>query len=107
MTSTRDVQVRRTMRLTRRGRVVVTVVALLVIAAGFSFAQVSSQAAGPRARPTLHTVTVHAGETLWDVAQRVAPHVDPRLVVAALEHENRLNGPLVEPGQQLVVPVAR
>lgn len=107
MGSTLHVPARRAVRLTRRGRVTVTLLALvLVIAAGFCFGRVSSRADSPHPSRAAHTVTVHAGETLWEVAQRVAPHVDPRLVVAVLERANRLSGPLVEPGQQLVVPEA-
>ena len=64
-------------RLTRRGRlaVVLMVLAFLVLA-GFTLGRVSSQAAGP-SRP-LPTVTVHTGETLWQIAARVAPQADRR-----------------------------
>ena len=53
------------------------------------------------------TVTVQAGESLWALAQRIAPRMDPRLVVAQIESLNHLAGPQVMVGQQLLVPVAR
>jgi LysM repeat protein len=86
---------------------VVTLVVLVLLVVGFSAGRVSSQAAGPAAHVAPRTVTVHAGETLWDVARRVAPRVDPRLVVAQIEQRNHLDGAMVEAGQQLVVPRAR
>jgi hypothetical protein len=90
-------------RLTHRGRVVVVLLALLLlIVGGFVLGRVSSQAAGP-ARP-LPTVTVHAGETLWDIAARVAPHADRRALVLQLEALNNLPGGRVEVGQQLRLP---
>ena len=94
-------------RLTRRGRVVVTLVVLVLLVVGFSVGRVSSQAAGPATNVAPRTVTVHAGETLWQVAQRVAPHVDPRVVVAQIEQRNHLAGGEVQAGQQIVVPRAR
>jgi LysM repeat protein len=57
---------------------------------------------GPRTQPV--TVTVQTGETLWQLASRVAPKVDPRLVVAEIERLNALAGPTVYAGQQLRVP---
>src|SRR5690349_6916390 len=55
-------------RLTRRGRLVVFAFALLaVLAAGVMIA--SASAAGNHAgTPDVHVVTVHPGDTLWDIA---------------------------------------
>ena len=90
-------------RLTRRGRVVVVALTLLLLVlAGFAAGRVSSQAAGP-ARP-LPTVTVHAGETLWDIAARVAPHADRRALVEQIEALNGLTTGRVVAGQQLRLP---
>ena len=90
-------------RLTRRGRVVVVLMTLLLIVlAGFALGRVSSQAAGP-AKP-VPTVTVHAGETLWDIAARVAPHADRRALVAQIEALNGLSTGRVVAGQQLRLP---
>jgi Tfp pilus assembly protein FimV len=90
-------------RLTRRGRAVVVLMLLLVlVVAGFTLGRVSSQAAGP-AKP-VPTVTVHAGETLWDIAARVAPHADRRALVAQIETLNGLSTGRLVAGQQLRLP---
>ena len=52
-------------------------------------------------------VRVGAGETLWDVAQRVAPESDPRAVVERIRQLNTMAGSAVQPGQQLRVPDGR
>lgn len=52
-------------------------------------------------------VQVGAGETLWDVAQRVAPESDPRAVVERIRQLNGIEGSAVQPGQQLWVPDGR
>jgi hypothetical protein len=94
-------------RLTRRGRlVVVAMVMLMLVVAGLTLGRGSSQAAG-RHHAAARTVTVEAGETLWAVAARIAPHADPRLVVADISSLNHLRSALVEPGQQLIVPTVR
>jgi LysM repeat protein len=91
-------------RLTRRGRIVLTALMMIgLVITGFALGHGSSQAAGP-VHVVRHTVTVRAGDTLWSLAARVAPHDDPRDVVAEISSLNRLTSPLVEPGEQLVVP---
>lgn len=85
---------------------VMTVMALLVLA-GFTLGRGSSWAASRVHPGTQHTVVVEPGETLWAVAVRIAPHDDPRLVVADIESLNHLASAGVEPGQQLVVPTVR
>lgn len=52
-------------------------------------------------------VRVGAGETVWDVARRVAPESDPRAVVDQIRQLNRMVGSAVEPGEQLQVPDGR
>jgi LysM domain len=106
MTSTRmSTTTSNALRLTRRGRVVLvlTVMTLLVLA-GFTLGHGSSLAAGRERPQPQHSVVVEPGETLWAVAVRSAPHVDPRLVVADIESLNHLRSATVEPGQQLLVP---
>jgi LysM repeat protein len=92
-----------TMRLTRRGRLVVVLTVLLgLLVTGFSLSQAPSSAASHVVKP--RTVTVQNGETLWALAVRIAPHDDPRLVTAEIERLNHLRGPAVFGGQQLVIP---
>jgi hypothetical protein len=92
------------LRLTRRGRLVLvmTVMTLLVLA-GFTLGRGSSLAASG-AHTSRHTLVVAPGETLWSVAARIAPHSDPRLVVADIESLNHLATPTVQAGEQLAVP---
>jgi hypothetical protein len=93
-----------TLRLTRRGRLVLVMfVMIIAVIAGLTFGRGSSLAASS-AHPIQHTVVVSAGETLWSVAARIAPHDDPRLVVADIESLNHLASADVEAGQQLLVP---
>ncbi len=94
-------------RLTRRGRVVVVLVALVLLVVGFSMGRVSSQAAGPQRHAAPATVTVEPGESLWSLAARIAPHVDPRLVVDQIVALNHLPDAEVDAGEQLVVPRAQ
>ncbi|MGH4012541.1 MAG: LysM peptidoglycan-binding domain-containing protein [Pseudonocardiaceae bacterium] len=52
-------------------------------------------------------IRVGAGETVWDVAQRVAPESDPREVVERIRQLNGMADSAVQPGQQLQVPAGR
>jgi Tfp pilus assembly protein FimV len=100
-------QVARPARLTRRGRLVVVLGVLVAAVLGLSVVAGSSQASRTSPHPVRHTVTVQPGETLWQVSARVAPHADPRLIVAEIEQANHLAGPQVFGGQQLLVPASR
>jgi predicted Zn-dependent protease len=58
--------------------------------------------------PTQTTmVQVGAGETVWDVARRVAPQADQRAVVDRIRELNGLVGSAVVAGQRLEVPDGR
>lgn len=63
---------------------------------------------GPQAHPAIPADTmvtrVGAAETVWDVAQRVAPRSDQRAVVQWIRQRNGIVGSAVVPGQQLHVP---
>jgi hypothetical protein len=52
-------------------------------------------------------IRVGAGETVWDVAQRVAPKSDQRAVVDRIRQLNGMAGSAIQPGQQLQVPDGR
>jgi LysM repeat protein len=47
---------------------------------------------------------VQPGETLWSIAQRVAPGSDPRDTVARIVAMNDLSDSSVVAGQQIFVP---
>jgi Tfp pilus assembly protein FimV len=92
-----------TVRLTRRGIVVLAVAVLALGVALIWLARLSAphQAADMPAPPA---VTVEPGDTLWSIASRVAPGRDPRAEVAALQRRNHLTGVQLLPGQVLRVP---
>ena len=95
-------------RLTRRGRAVVVLAALAaLLVGGVTLGHAPSQASGRVHHVAPRTITVAPGETLWTVAERIAPHVDPRLVVAQIQSLNHLRSPQLLAGMQLVVPQAR
>jgi hypothetical protein len=49
-------------------------------------------------------VSVAAGESLWQLAESIAPSVDPRVVIDDIVEINQLESTAVVPGQQLAVP---
>ena len=93
------------LHLTRRGR---TVLVLILLLTAFSLRQAHSDAATTRDPVRIATqTTVHQGDTLWSVAQRVAPDRDPREIVFQLRRLNGLSGATLLVGQQLLVPSSR
>ena len=99
------------LRLTRRGRIVLIGVPLVLLAvllmslSGLfnSPAKASDSATDLTVTPTV-TVTVQAGQSLWTIAGAVAPDRDARDVVADIVQLNNLSAGAVLPGQQLFVP---
>ncbi len=89
-------------RLTRRGRLVVGLLAVIGLLAVFLLGWFAASPAA--SAPPQRTVTVSAGQTLWQIARRVAPQADPRVTVAQIERLNHLDGAQVHPGQPLRVP---
>lgn len=65
------------------------------------------QGAHPRVPANTVVVEVGAGETIWDIAQRVAPRADQRAVVERIRQLNHIVGSAVSPGQQVQVPDGR
>jgi hypothetical protein len=97
------------LRLTRRGRVVVTAVAALLAAvvsllvAGA--AQATNHGLSPHeARQNLVQVVVRPGQSLWSVAENADPDQDTRAVIQQIIDLNSLSGDTVAAGQQLWVP---
>ncbi|MBT2595280.1 LysM peptidoglycan-binding domain-containing protein [Arthrobacter sp. ISL-72] len=99
------------LRLTRRGRIVLVGIplillsAVLITLAGFlnSPAKAAETATELSVTPTV-SVTVQPGESLWGIAAAVDPGRDPRDVVADIVQLNNLDGGRVMPGQQIFVP---
>jgi hypothetical protein len=49
-------------------------------------------------------VEVRQGESLWELASRVAPESPPQEVVARIRELNGMSGSFVHPGQPVLVP---
>lgn len=97
------------LRLTRRGRVVLTLgvaaTASLAWLAAASGAQAASHGVSPgAAQHSVSRVVVQPGQTLWSIATQADPQADPRLVVQQIIAANKLAGGSIVAGQRLVIP---
>jgi len=93
-------------RLTRRGRLVVTLFLLLILTVASVFLAARSAATGePGADTATRTVVVARGDTLWDIASGVADPGETREMVHRIETLNALPGPELVEGQELAVPL--
>ena len=106
MSTTTETPRHSSLRLTRRGRLVVLLALVGLILAAFSLGRVGSQASprGTQQHVQLGHTVVQPGETLWAVAKRVAPGHDPRAVIDQIADLNHLEGSGLLAGQLLVVP---
>lgn len=98
---------RSAVRLTRRGRVVVFLAALvmLLLAAVFlGSVAVGSETSG-QAEPT-EIVMVGTGDTLWGIASELDVEGDVRSTMREIERLNALDSVALSAGQKLRVPVS-
>ena len=96
-------------RLTRRGRAVLVLLLAVLLLTAFSIGQRDTQAAGVSAGSGAAApvaTTVQPGESLWSVAQRIAPENDPREVIAQIRRLNDLSTSELQVGQLLLLPTA-
>ncbi|UCR90504.1 LysM peptidoglycan-binding domain-containing protein [Mycetocola spongiae] len=96
------------LRLTRRGRIVFTLLAALPVVIGV--VAIGLNAGGAVASSTVvetnfEYATIGAGETLWQLAVSLAPNADPRDVIAEIKSLNGLNSSAVQAGQRLAIPL--
>jgi LysM domain len=100
-------------RLTRRGRLVVGLLAGLAIASAVAliWLAVTGQAQatgkvtpGSASNHGMLRVVVRPGQTLWNIAEKADPSADPRLVIQQIIDDNALSGTAVNAGQVLWVP---
>jgi hypothetical protein len=95
-------------RLTRRGRIVIVCAVALVLLVGFMVgarhrARATSDGdQGPG--PARESVVVGPHDTLWGIAVRARPEVDPRITVQRMIDLNALSNAIVNPGQRVYVP---
>ncbi len=93
------------MHLTRRGRLVVLLVALAV-ALGGSLAATRATAEGPVNAPQVERYVVSPGDSLWALASDVArPGQDLRDVVRDIELLNGMSSVALTAGQEILLPV--
>lgn len=99
-------------RLTRRGRLVVTAMAVLLVAAGSVALAGAAQAlghSGATARPgtagaAITKVEVRPGQSLWTLAEAYDPNADTRQVIQEILQLNSMSTDQVQPGQVLWMP---
>ncbi len=88
-------------RLTRRGRVLLLVLAAVAVYAAFGLGRAS---AGAHTPPHASAVVVQRGDSLWSIAVREFPNSDPRDVVGELKSLNQLSSAGLVAGQRLRLP---
>jgi LysM domain len=100
------------LRLTRRGRLVLLVTVLgLIAAVAVAVTAVASQAADPVQRGSAtagsgwREVVARPGDTLWLIACRELPGRDPYLAINEIRQLNGLADYTIQPGQRLRLPV--
>jgi hypothetical protein len=96
---------RRPLRLTRRGRLVVLALMLLLCGLVAAAVAVPGRAADPATEPA--TAVVQPGDTLWSFTARHAPSDDPFATIDEVRWLNDLEGSVIHPGQRLVLPRRR
>ncbi|HET6739750.1 MAG TPA: LysM peptidoglycan-binding domain-containing protein [Kribbella sp.] len=96
------------LRLTRRGRMLLTAVSVVVFGAAIVVLGLRVSGVlepGPRFTHTV-PVQVAPGQTLWSIAQSTNPGQDPAIVVEKIADLNKLASPAdINPGQTLRIPV--
>lgn len=96
-------------RLTPRGRVVVVAAVALVLLTAFWLGArrgAGATSGGDRTvdRAVPESVIVGRHDTLWTIAVRARPGVDPRVTVQRMIDLNTLSGSIINPGQRVLLP---
>jgi hypothetical protein len=101
-----QVRTRTRLHLTRRGRrVLIALIVVPIIVAAF-FAALNggiADATNTSVADASVYVTVDTGETLWQIAERIAPTADPRVVIADISSYNHIQGQ-IQAGQRIAIP---
>jgi hypothetical protein len=95
------------LRITRRGRAVLATAIGLPLVLGTAAAVLNG--GGAVATDTASTaefsyVEVEAGQSLWGLAEEIAPQADPREVISAIVRLNGLPSADVQSGERLAIP---
>lgn len=98
--------VKQPIRLTRRGRRVVAILALIPVMIAFLLIGMKvAQASDSSTNPTTQTVVVKPGQSLWDVANATGMDRDIRETIWMIQQLNGMKTSEVLAGQELIVPV--
>ncbi|WP_107764635.1 LysM peptidoglycan-binding domain-containing protein [Nocardioides terrigena] len=98
---------RSSVRLTRRGRVVVLLASLaLVLMAGFFLGSVAVGTNEAGQAPATEIVMVEPGQSLWSIASDLTDSGDVRTTMREIERLNALDTVALSAGQKLRVPVS-
>lgn len=104
----RPVRTATRLRLTARGRRVLLALAAVPLAIGIGFAAIgggTAIASGESvSTASFETITVMPGDTLWSIAESVAPTADPRAVIGDIRRLNALGSGSLQIGQSLAIP---
>lgn len=92
-------------RLTRRGRLVVTLFLLGIVLVAFTAFSGQSVATGEAGSVSVRTVEVREGDTLWGIAEEFAEPGGIRELVHDIQTFNSLPGPSLVEGQVLAIPL--
>ena len=95
------------LRITARGQAVLVsfvAIVLALVVGFFTFGTTGANAATESGVNDFTYVSIHAGETLWDIASELDPNADPRDLIAEIVQLNALEGSDVEVGQRIALP---
>lgn len=93
-------------RLTRRGRLVLTLLFLVAVTVVLTAFGATSAATGEAGRPVpTRQVVVEPGDTLWGIASEAAEPGQVRAMVHRIQELNALSGSGLAAGQELAVPL--
>ena len=93
------------LRMTLRGRrVLMTLICVPLVAVALAVALNGGQATATNETVPLTFVSVEQGQSLWQLAEQIAPTADPRDVIADILKLNALATSQVAAGQRIAIP---
>ena len=100
---------RTSVRLTRRGRLVIIAAALVIAFAIGVFVTAAGSVAtqSPGTPEPTRIVQVGTGDTLWEIAADLAEDGEVRAMMEQIERLNALETTALQAGQRLVVPASQ
>lgn len=90
--------------LTARGRRLLATLTLIPLVTAMVLSG-THRASATGTAPTTRQIVVHAGESLWEISERIAPNADPRKTMWDIQQLNNMTTSRLESGQALIVPI--